>query len=285
MHFLITTIICILHPFWSTIPPVSTAPGYLLNEDALALFAAIRGETVTSNRYPNANPSYVAMMDPPMQFEKLPIECKQFPTYEAYRYEVNKNGSYWNLLALFNEQDDILSLRLNLDKMFDIYSESKTTKLSYIVYDVFTKQIIGLFTGEAVVSIKPNSARLMAIKAYEGYPLLLSIGNHIGQGFYELTSQRWDDAISSMTVTTKGLNHMNTTVRLYVPEGWKLRSLAVQERSMGWKEYQGQIYEFTIPDADHEVTWIATFDGGLYDIPYERMMSDAAFIEVIPNSK
>lgn len=257
------------------------ADAHRLNDDALALMAAIRCGDVRADLYPDAMPAHLAMMVPPMQFERLPISGGHGDDVQSYRFPVHKEGVSWQVLALFNEQDTPAILHLNIDKLFGIDSGSASS--DYMVYDVFTKQIMGIYPGEADVIVKMNSARLLTIRPYDGRPLLMSIGNHIGQGYHELIAQRWDDAISAMQVTTKGLEAADTLIRLYVPDGWKLRSLAVRYRSAGWKELRGQIYEFTIPDANDETTWIATFDGGIYKGPVERLVSSKPLIAVKPD--
>ncbi|MHB1455494.1 MAG: hypothetical protein ACYC0V_01115 [Armatimonadota bacterium] len=179
-------------------------------------------------------------------------------------------------------------IRLNLDRLWNNNAKEKQqkksdiTKNNYLIYDVITKRILGRYDGYADISLAPGSARLLSIRLFTGYPQILSIGDHIGQGLYELKNIRWDEAISTITANTKGINDRNTSIRLYIPDGWKIRLTAINDKSGNWEEYNPEMIRFDVPDASGVVTWRAGFDGSLYIKPKHRAINTSPIAAVRP---
>lgn len=248
-----------------------------LNQEANALFFAVNGKLALQSKFPDVPSSRLAMMDPPLKFDNL-LKNSNALDAELYQLCVNKADDERQVLAIFNKKTKDAVYKINLDRLHK--TTSAATDNQYAVYDVFTKQFIGIFSDSMEIKIRAHSCRLISVMGYNGSPLLIAIGDHIGQGCYEYISRVWNSKISTTTYVTKGLKGKNTSARMFVPDGWKLRFLAVNGKSSDWEEYRRQIFKFDIPDADGETVWMTTFDGGVFNPPYTRKVSSAPLISI-----
>lgn len=260
---------------------------FALTDEAEALYKSISGTRLYEESYPSVEPQYLQRLSPPVRIPEIVISGSKTKTFTVFDRAFLRADRRWHLTAIFNRSDDPVNVRLNLDRIWGIGGGtpklpiSGVTENKYLLYDVIDKQILGIHDGSADISIYPNSARLISIQPHRGYPQILSIGDHIGQGLLELKEIRWDDAISTITATTKGINGRSTSIRLYIPQGWKIRSTAINDKGGNWEEYNPEMIRFDVPDASSEVKWRATFDGSVYVKPKPRPVNKSIIAEVI----
>lgn len=255
-----------------------------LNDDADALYKAVSGVKIDAASYPDLDAQYLQRLYPPVRLYALNISKFGIKGLSVYDRGFKLDDMRWHVTAIFNQSDKPVHIRLNLDTIWSGIRnqtqqlKSNSTYNKYLLYDVINKQILGRYDGYADITIKPESARLISIRLFTGYPQILSIGDHIGQGFLELKDIRWDKPISMITASTRGINNKNTSIRLYIPQGWKIRSTAINEKSGSWEEYNPDMIRFDVPDASGEITWHATFDGSLYIKPKSRRVNKSAIV-------
>jgi hypothetical protein len=278
----IITLIC----FFATGVNASTYENRHLNHEADALYKAVSGVEADAASYPDVDAQYLQRLYPPMRLYELNIDNLGTKELSVYDRGFKQDDIRWHVTAVFNQSDNPVNICLNLDSVWGGIGKqtqqvkSNTTNNKYLLYDVINKQVLGGYEGYADIRIEPESARLISIRLFTGYPQILSIGNHIGQGYFELKDISWDKPISMITAITKGLNNKNTSIRLYIPQGWKIRSTAINEKSGSWEEYHPDMIRFDVPDASGETTWHATFDGSLYIKPKSRPVNKSALVVI-----
>ncbi|MHB0997862.1 MAG: hypothetical protein ACYC27_01335 [Armatimonadota bacterium] len=206
--------------------------------------------------------------------------------------KLSAGGENWRVLGLFNWNDKTANVRLNLDRIWDENrfpvqgipaksDEVGKTDRKYVLYDFWNQRLLGKYTGSASFKLPEKSGRVIVVREIQNHPQILSIGDHIGQGVEELRESRWDAGIQTLTCTTQGRRGAtNTVVRMYIPEGWKIRSVAVNNKSASWEEYHPEVIRLEIPDKNGPVTWRATFDGSPELQPKSRPVNPGLITEI-----
>lgn len=282
MSSLLKLIICLI------ILSIFITNAFALTDEADALYKSISGISIDDAAYPDVDSQYMLRLSPPVKLPRVIINGPEANTLSIYDRCFAKDEMKWHVTAVFNRSDNPANVRMNLDRIWDNNGKtskklkSKSTENKYLLYDVINKQILGRCDGFADIDVKPQSARLISTQIDTGYPLILSIGDKIGQGFFELIDFRWEKTISMITATTKGINNRNTSIRLYIPHGWKIRSTAINEKSGSWEEYNPEMIRFDVPDASGEITWRAAFDGSVYKKPKSRPVNSSAIAMLRP---
>lgn len=267
--------------------------GLPLSPEASALFLAISGHAVPQKDFPDLDPGFLKRLNPPIRSKALVRDPKGRQTPIVYEHRFSRGSEEWRVVGLFNRAGSEAEVRLNLDRIWQENrvtlgktagkkSEAAMTRREYLLYDILGKRILGVYQGLAEFRVMPGTAQLICIRAFAGYPRILSIGDHIGQGALELQDANWDERISMLTAKTKGINGASTSVRLYIPPGWKIRSIAINGKSSSWEEYRTEMIRFDAPDGREPATWRATFDGSIYRKPALRPMQAGPIAVLTP---
>jgi hypothetical protein len=203
-----------------------------------------------------------------------------------------KGDEHWNVVELRNRSTSAVNIHLNLDRLDD---ESRFPELGfpakpgclglttrrYLLYDFEAGKLMGEYGGYVDLPVPARSSKAIVIRISTNHPQILSIGNRAGQGIDELVNADWEGSINMLAGTTKGtLGSLDTVVRLYIPDDWKIRAIAINERSVNWDGFVPGICRFTVPDKAGPTTWRVTFDGNSAEMPVSRPVDSGLIANV-----
>lgn len=119
-----------------------------------------------------------------------------------------------DVLGLFNFYDKPLPISHTFEKIG--LDPSKT----YHAFDYWNNQLMTDVSVSYQETISPNSCRVVALRASEGRPLVISSSRHVTQGMIDITGETW----ANDTLTGKSLVIANEPyeLRVRVPAGWEL---------------------------------------------------------------
>jgi hypothetical protein len=214
----------------------------------------------------------ISKLLPPLNHAGRPRDFWEREYPAVIEQTVNVPDSRWKVIGLFNFKPYAVNITLNLDRLWDDSAYAKAglpadparignTSRSYLIYDFWEEKFLGVHHGEAKLNIGPDSGhRVLVLHELQNHPQVLSVGDHIGQGLEEMKSLRWDEPTRTVAGTTKGRGGIrNTSMRLYVPEGWKLDALEANGEMIPSEQISPQVIRFTVPDRERPANWRARF--------------------------
>jgi hypothetical protein len=174
----------------------------------------------------------------------------------VWSLEINRPFSHWMVVANtdFHPTTKVSSL--------DFSSLGLDPAKSYAVYEYWTKQYKGVFTGKYDCGA-PGSHDVQVFAIHEtGYqPFVLSTNRHITQGAVDLMNVVWDPAAKTLTGTSKVVRNDLYAVTLYVPNGLTLQSATFNNAAAAVSGNNGAAVIAYTPAQNDTVTWVARFGG------------------------
>ena len=102
---------------------------------------------------------------------------------------------------------------------------------TYHAFDFWANTPLPDFKGEFKAVAEPAACRVIAVRAVEDHPVLLSTSRHVSQGILELKQEKWDAAGKTLSGTSKLVENDPYELRIAgLADGgkqWKLASVAV----------------------------------------------------------
>jgi hypothetical protein len=224
----------------------------------------------------NLTPEREAMVQrllPPLNGVGRPRDLWERPVPMVLEQRFSQGDEDWRVVGLFNWRDLGLDARVNLDRLWDesAYPEQGfpadptalgQTRARYLAYDFWAEEFLGERDGLLDLTLPANSGRAIALRLAQPRPQIISIGSHIGQGAEELVSAKWDAAAKALTGVTRGRRGaVDTTIRLRVPEDWRVLRVSADGRDTPFDRPQPEVCRFTVEDRQKPVTWRAEFEG------------------------
>ena len=157
----------------------------------------------------------------------MPV-CDTYPAHLAannrlqpiWNLVIRRPFEQWNVLGLFNwnrSKEVDLTLRaseLGLDRVAD-----------YFLFDFWAGIFRGVLRGTRSFRLKPQSCRVLAIRATVNRPQFLSIDRHITQGGICVNDMGWDDARQTLRGDMDLPGGKTFTATLHVPAGFRLKTV------------------------------------------------------------
>jgi hypothetical protein len=90
----------------------------------------------------------------------------------------------------------------------------------YHAFDFWANTPLPDFKGEFQSTVAPGSCRVIAVRAEEGRPVLLSTSRHVTQGIIDVAEENWSG--TTLSGTSEVIANDPYELRIRVPAGWKL---------------------------------------------------------------
>lgn len=91
---------------------------------------------------------------------------------------------------------------------------------TYHAYDFWADQPLPDLKGSYQDTIPANACRVIALRAVEGRPVLLSTSSHVTQGMVEVANEKW--AANTLSGASRVIGGDPYELRIRVPDGWTL---------------------------------------------------------------
>jgi hypothetical protein len=129
-----------------------------------------------------------------------------------------------DVIGLFNQEKSDLKIDTTCAKLG--LDSTKT----YHAFDFWANAPLPDISGELKSTVAPLSCQIIAVRAAEGHPLLLSTSRHVSQGIVEVTGEAWDnDTLSATSQVVAADPYELRIAGLTDGSKWKLVSAAVSD--------------------------------------------------------
>ena len=166
-------------------------------------------------------PSWVALSDqfnlnsdwiPDLSAERMEIMKRTMPAHGATARPVDCFDA--NLPFVWLVTDTRQPVRRDVLGLFNWENAEKTVRgtaawaglpkaRSYHAFDFWENKLIPRFGGEFQFKVPAQSCRVIAVRATEGRPLVLSTSRHVTQGMIDVRDELWDAATGTLSGTSQ----------------------------------------------------------------------------------
>ena len=133
----------------------------------------------------------------------------------------------------------------------------------YAVWDFWNERFQGVARGSVVLSVAPESVRLLRIARDREHPWLLSTDMHVRQGQAEILDCRWDQATSTLTIRAQRPAGEQGSIFVRAPAGWALadpKGLWIAKDGRGQLAHRAQRSIASAPSAAGRAHAISALD-------------------------
>ena len=122
------------------------------------------------------------------------------------------------VVGLFNWEDaSETSFELTPKKIgLPEYNEKGKKVEQYVAFDFWNNEFIEPFT-ELKTTVPKESCKILAVRAVEDRPVLLSTSRHITQGLLEVQSEEWNSDEQTLTIVTEIPRGLSYELRVFDP--------------------------------------------------------------------
>jgi hypothetical protein len=140
---------------------------------------------------------------------------------------------------------------------------------TYHAFDFWANEPLPDFAGSFKTQVAPRSCRVIAVRADEGHPVVLSSSRHVTQGIVDITDEVW--LKGKLSATSKLVGNDSYEIRIAgLPDGgkiWKPVSVAISPRdkaagvTVSSHESSGLVRMTLQCPQSRDVKWTIQFDG------------------------
>jgi hypothetical protein len=176
---------------------------------------------------------------------------------EVLDLKVDAPAGVYDVAAETNWRSDTTERRLEFAGQLGLSEER-----SYIVFDFWKQQPLGVFKHKLEFSIGPHDTRVLLIHPLAGRPQLIGNSRHIS-GSYSIVSQGWDGAKKELHGESLTIAGKAYTLWFAIPEGYEKVLVQVNGKagkpiSSSWRQ-QGQFASLRFTGTGEPVEWRVQF--------------------------
>lgn len=172
---------------------------------------------------------------------------------QVWNLKIERDFENWNLLALFNWNDE------EEDISFTFSQIGLDASKSYIIHDFWEEEYIGQFTKEITLfDLPPHSVKLLAVRELQDVPQIISTNIHYTQGGVEVISSGWDERGQTLLVVCKRFNRSQGTIFIYVPDEYVPASTACYGAEYSFK-FKSPVHSIKLKPFNEVIHFSITF--------------------------
>ena len=122
-----------------------------------------------------------------------------------------------DVLGLFNWESRPVTLE------YDAAKAGLDPKATYHAFDFWANKLVTEFTGKFAFEMPSQACRVIAVRAAEGHPVLLSTSRHVTQGMVDVVDETWK------------LNTLSGVSRVVGNDPYELRIAGTLDGGRHWK--------------------------------------------------
>ena len=132
---------------------------------------------------------------------------------EILDLKVNAKSGVYDVVGLTNWQSEMVKRNLRFAEKLGLSEGS-----SYIAFDFWNQQLLGVFKDGMEVSIGPHDTRVLSIHPLLNRPQLIGISRHI-TGAYSILDQGWDASKKQLHGLSETVPKAAYSLCVFIPEG------------------------------------------------------------------
>ena len=220
--------------WWNDPDPCYVRPAVKLNHaQLLASWVALSGMF-------NLNSDWL----PGLPSERLDILKRCLPSHHATARPVDYFDSVMPRIWLATDTNqtvrrDVMGL-CNWDSKagwigYDAAKAGLDGQSTYYAFDFWSNAPLPKFKGAFKFDVPAESCRVIAVRASEGHPVLVSTSRHLTQGMVDVVGEKWDASSCTLVGTSKVVGH----------DPYELRVAGINEDGRKWK-----LISVSVPDKE-----------------------------------
>jgi len=145
-----------------------------------------------------------------------PLDLFEKDLPEIFALPVHKNFADWWLVGCFNYDEGA-----TVQRDFSLARLGLSPAATYLVYEFWTRKLLGEFRDNVRLFFIPSSVNLLSIHTKSGVPQVISTDRHITQGAVELETVEWNSTSSTLRGISLGPAGTEHNVAVYVPDEYR----------------------------------------------------------------
>jgi alpha-galactosidase len=195
---------------------VDGVPEYVMDREEVqtevTALALTGGVVMLTDRMKDLKPERKALVDcfvPVYEEPARPVDLfngKVCP--EVFRQRVFAEGESWEVVAVFNWEDEPRAM------------EAPIGREERVAFEFWTQKYLGVVRGVlAFDSVPAHGVRLVALRPVLDRPFVMGTSLHVTQGGVELRKQNWDPRAGLLTFTLRSWMKRDASVHVRLPGG------------------------------------------------------------------
>jgi hypothetical protein len=198
-----------------------------------ANFHAIAGNTLFLSEalnvpYPADRIELLKRISPPTPDTSYPVDLFIRRPARVWNMPIERPFGKWNVLAVFNYTgtgDRKFSTTLDAAKDLRLDPNKE-----YIVYEFWTKQLIGIFKGKFVTRpLSPYDCDVYSIVEKQDRPVLVSTSRHVRNMAFDIKDLTYDGGQRVLAGTSRAVANDPYELRIYLPNGFAAKRVELSE--------------------------------------------------------
>jgi hypothetical protein len=120
----------------------------------------------------------------------------------------------WDVVGLFNLRSEPLKVKVKIESL------RLDRDRDYMVFEFWSRRLLGARRNEVVVTMKPLTTQLLCIREIPSHPMVLSTDMHFTQGGVDLPKVAWNERSGALTGVAKRQKGSRGNVYIYVPANY-----------------------------------------------------------------
>lgn len=217
-------------------------------------FTAITGQFfLLSDWLPNLPPERVEILKRTMLAHEATVRPIDYfdnflPT--MWRVTDDRSGARRDVLGLFNWEKTVQHIGCSFEK-----AELQAGR-AYHAFDFWNNTLLPDIRDAFVYELPPESCRMIALRASEDRPVVLSTSRHITQGIVDIVREEWSDR--QLSGVSRVIANDPYELRIRVPQGWTFDAASADEHATAHLENGLVRVRFTSAKS-RDVAWRVSF--------------------------
>jgi hypothetical protein len=177
-----------------------------------------------NEKYPDDRIELLKRISPPTMDVAYPVDLFVRKPAQIWNMPVERPFGRWSVVAVFNYSNSMAAsvnppqFTTKLDVGTDLRLDPAK---EYIVYEFWTKKLIGTFKGTfATPGVKPYDCDVYSIVEKQNRPVLISTSRHVRQMAFDIKDLAYDGGQRMLRGTSRAVAGDPYQLRIYVPDGF-----------------------------------------------------------------
>jgi hypothetical protein len=168
-----------------------------------------------------------------------------------------------DVIALYNWSKGQANVSYPLDKI------GLPPAKEYVAFDFWANKFVPPFRDRVSADFTGEGCRILAVRPVSGCPQLLGTSRHVTQGMVDVTGEKWDAALSTLSGAGRVVANDPYELRIVVPAGeksWRVKGITVSQDdtalgvTASFNQDGPRIRARIISPASREVRWEVAFE-------------------------
>jgi len=208
--------------------------------------------------YPADRIELLKRISPPTMDVAYPVDLFTHKPARIWNMPINRPFGQWCVLGVFNYTGDTnresskFTARLDASKDLRLDPDKE-----YIVYEFWTRQLIGTFKGTLVTRpLKPYDCDVYSIVEKQDRPVLISTSRHVRQMAFDIKDLAYDAGQRVLSGVSRAVAGDPYQLRIYVPDGFSAKRAALSNGLTATMKTDGNLLTVNYTSsAGNDVEW------------------------------